>query len=143
MYADGREVIMTDNEILSEINKKWNLDETEGNERWIFKKILNHRKGPDDKLEVLILWDDESETWKPMKVFAEDDPITLARYAKKNDLLNTLGWKRFKRLAKQEKKYMRALRQSQLHAIRQANRYKFCIFIPRTWKEAVQIEKGE
>ena len=89
--TDSREAIMTYNEILSEINKKWNLDETEGNERWIFKKILNHHKGPNGKFEVLVLWDDESETWEPMKVFAEDDPITLARYAKENDLLDKLG----------------------------------------------------
>ncbi len=36
--TDGREAIMTYNEILSEINKKWNLDETEGNERWILRR---------------------------------------------------------------------------------------------------------
>ena len=51
---------------------------------------MNHHKGPNGKLKVLVVWDDESETWEPMKVFAEDDPITLARYAKKNDLLDTL-----------------------------------------------------
>ncbi len=89
--TDGREAIMTYNEILNEINKKWNLDETEGNERWIFKNILNHRKNLHGKVEVLVLWDDESETWEPMKVFAEDDPITLASYAKENDLLDTPG----------------------------------------------------
>ena len=81
--TDGREAIMVYNEILAGINKKWNLDETKENERWILKKILNHRKGPNGKMEVLVIWGNESEIWENMNVCSEGDLITLARYAKK------------------------------------------------------------
>ena len=45
-------------------------------------------------------------------MIATDDPITYAEYAMENDLLNTLGWKRLRKLARNEKKLDRMIKQA-------------------------------
>ena len=47
-----------------------------------------------------ILWEDGSETWEPLSEVIAADPVTLAVYAKDNDLLDTPGWKKLKRYAR-------------------------------------------
>ena len=45
------------------------------------------------------------ETWEPLRIMAVDGPVTSAKCAKDNDLLDTPGWKRFKPIAKRMKKF--------------------------------------
>jgi hypothetical protein len=49
---------------------------------------------------VMVEWEDGSVTAEPLAIVAANDPISCAIYAKKNDLLEAPGWKRFKGIAK-------------------------------------------
>ena len=42
---------------------------------------------------VLVDWDDKTQTWEPANTMVKQDPVTLARYAHDNGLLNKPGWK--------------------------------------------------
>ena len=67
---------------------------------WMFKEILNH-SGPlrpsdptykGSSWNVRVLWDDGSETDVPLGSVIDDDAITDANYAVKNDLISRPGW---------------------------------------------------
>ena len=68
---------------------------------WTFKAITEHQ-GPikpsnaryiGSSYNVLVHWEDGSDTFEPLSVMAKADPLTCALYAKDNDLLDTPGWK--------------------------------------------------
>ena len=72
-----------------------------------FKGILDHQ-GPllsshkdykGSSYNLLVLWEDNSETYEPLDILIKDDPISVAKYAQDNDLLDTPGWKRLKQLS--------------------------------------------
>jgi hypothetical protein len=44
---------------------------------------------------VLVEWETGETTYEPLDLIASDDPVTFAEYAKKNNLLEIPGWKRF------------------------------------------------
>ena len=44
-----------------------------------------------------------------MSIISVDDPVSCARYAKEQDLLNTQGWKRFWQLTKKDIRYLRMI----------------------------------
>ena len=48
---------------------------------------------------VLVKWEDGSTTYEHLQLMIEDDPISLALYARKNNLLKTPGWKRLNHIA--------------------------------------------
>ena len=54
-------------------------------------------------LNILVQWENRTKTWELLRVIATDDPITCAEYASDNNLLNTLGWKRLKKFARNKK----------------------------------------
>jgi len=101
------EEIIAYNEIIDYIEQQDN--ETEGPERlWKFRAIKTHQ-GPlesHDKdykgstYNVLVEWESGESTYEPLDMIARDDPVTCAVYAKENDLLDTPGWKRFRRMAR-------------------------------------------
>ena len=70
-----------------------------------------------------------------------DDPVTLAKYAKENDLLNTPGWKRLKHYVKSAKAMKRNLKQVRIFAARTKLKYKFGVKVPRDEKEAELFDK--
>ena len=101
---DQVEEILTYNEILELIEQQQDEDAVE----WRFKCIKAH-EGPlssshpnykDSKYNVVIEWENGEITSEPLSIIGADDPIPCANYARENDLLNTPGWVRFKRLAK-------------------------------------------
>ena len=49
---------------------------------------------------VLVEWESGETTYEPLDLIASDDPVTCAEYAKKHDLFDTAGWKRFRLYAK-------------------------------------------
>ena len=59
-------------------------------------------------------WEYCDVTWEPLNLIAQADPATCAIYARDHKLLNTEGWKQFKRLAKKQKRMIRAINQSKL-----------------------------
>ena len=60
----------------------------------------------------------EWETGEALAIIEADDPVTCALYAKRNDLLDTPGWVRFKRIAKREGKLLRMVNQAKLRSYR-------------------------
>jgi ATP-dependent phosphoenolpyruvate carboxykinase len=75
-----------------------------------------------------------------LDVIATDDPVTCAVYAKKNNLLDTPGWKQFKKIARRHKRLVRMLKQSKLRQSRRSPIYKFGFRVPRNHAEAVEID---
>jgi len=144
---DGaREEIVNYNDIINAINRKNSDNEAdEGDRTWTFSNILNHRTNKENKtLEILIEWDNGEQTWEPLSMIAQDDPISCANYAKEHKLLNANGWKRFRRLAKTDKRYIRLCQR--IRSINVANRkftvkVKYGISIPRSSKEAIDFDK--
>ena len=69
----------------------------------------------------------------------KDDPVTLAKYAKDNNLLNQRGWKWAKRIVKSNKKYERMYKLMKGQKL-QGPKYKFGVRVPRTKREALEID---
>ena len=141
----AREDVMTYGQIVNALTKQYERDyETmeNGERHWTFRTIGDHRK-KGNTWEVLVNWDDGSATWEPLSVIAKDDPVTVAAYAKDNELLDTPGWKRLRRLARNDKKIKRMLKQVQLNAMRNPRMkvYKFGVEIPRDYDDAVRLDE--
>ena len=49
---------------------------------------------------MLVAWEVGSQTYKPLKTVAADNPAVCAVYAERANLINTEGWKQFRQLAK-------------------------------------------
>ena len=116
---------------------------------YIFKKILSHH-GPlkpsdpaylGSSWNLKIEWEDGSRTFEPLDVIGSDDPASCAKYALENDLLETPGWKRFRRLARREKKMKRMIKQAALASKRSGPIFKFGVQIPRNEREARELDK--
>jgi hypothetical protein len=89
----------------------------------------------------MVEWEDGSITYEPLTTIAADDPVTCALYAKEKGLLQTDGWKRFKNIAKNDKKLERMLNQSKLKSIKQSPIYKFSYQVPRNSREVAELDK--
>jgi len=74
-------------------------------------------------------------------MIASDDPVTCAEYARTHDLLDTPGWKRFRRLAKNEKKIKRMINQAKLKSYRRDTFWKFGVMVPRTHAQVLELDK--
>ena len=116
---------------------------------WKFKEIVGHQ-GPlqsnhadyrGSTYNVMVAREDGTYTYEPLKIIAADDPVTCALYAKKNNLLNTPRWKRFKDIAKRDKKMIRMLNQSKLRSFRTSLIYKNGFRVPRNPEEAILIDQ--
>jgi len=139
--------IVSYNDILHFVNKK--IERDDGQEYWRFKQLVGHQGPlqPDDprykgsSYNVLVEWEDGSTTYEPLTTIAADDPVTVALYAKEKGLLDTPGWKRLKRITNREKKLIRMIKQVCLKSLRHAIHYKCGYQIPRTVKEAFELDK--
>ena len=80
-------------------------------------------------------------TSEPLKVIAADDPVTLAQYALDNDLLETDGLRRFRGIAKNQKKMKRMANQAKLRSYRYAPKYMFGFEVPRNYNHALELDK--
>ena len=143
--GDGnQEDIVSYSELIDVVNNR--LGDDEGNDPsevlWFLDCLTDHKKHSDGSYSVKVKWSTGEETWEPLKIISVDDPVTCAKYAKENNLLETPGWKRFKRLAQREKKFIRMLRQAFISKRKNAIKYKFGVRIPRNYKEAVEFDRA-
>ena len=78
-----------------------------------FVAVLNHRKKASAKggWQVLVEWASGETNRNDLTDTFEGDPVTLAMYAKKNNLLHKDGWKRCKRYVRNAKTIGRAINQ--------------------------------
>ena len=116
---------------------------------WKFKSITAHQ-GPlsagdksymGSRWNVLVNWETGESTYEPLHIIAADDPVTCAIYAKENNLLEEEGWKRFKRIAKRQKKLIRLMNQAKLKSFRTKPVYMFGFLVPRNHDQAVEIDE--
>ena len=64
---------------------------------------LGHKDQKGSEYNVLVLWENGEQAYKPLSILAKDTPVDCTKYTKEKNLLNKPGWKQFKRLAKREK----------------------------------------
>jgi hypothetical protein len=93
-YDKGKKnAIMNYDEIIKQLT---HINNDEADDRWIIDSIQGHRwsRSKKGKMEILIKWKDLDEpSWEPIEIIKEDDSVTLAEYARDNDLLNKAKWK--------------------------------------------------
>jgi hypothetical protein len=127
------------------------LDEDQKCERvWKCRRISGH-EGPLTKnkdknyngssYNVMIEWENGEVTTEPLDVIAGDDPITCAIYARENDLLDKPGWKRFRKLARCQKKLFHMANQAKLRSFRTAPKYMYGVEIPRDYQHALELNQ--
>jgi hypothetical protein len=90
---------------------------------------------------LLIEWEGGEITSVPLKIVTIDDPVSCAIYACENDLLDKPGWKRFKHIARREKKFTRMVNQAKLRSYKTAPRYKYGFEVPSTYEQALHLDK--
>jgi len=88
----------------------------------------------------MIEWENGEITSEPLSVIAADDPVTCAIYAREHDLLDQEGWKRFKGIAKRDKKLFHMANQAKLCSYHTAPKYKYGYEVPHDFAHAVQID---
>jgi hypothetical protein len=129
-------------------NDEQQHQDEDGNGFWNFKHIVG-REGPfrasdpeykGSRYNILVEWENGEITSEPLNISGKDDPVTCAVYACEHGLLEEEGWKRFKGIAKREKKMLRMVSQSCIKVTRNAPRYKFGYHIPCNYDDAMQFD---
>ena len=90
---------------------------------------------------MLVEWETGETTYKPLDLIAKDDPVTCAEYAKRNGLLSTPGWRRFKSLGMKGEKISRVVYQAKQRSHRREPYWKFGVLVPRTHEQSVEIDR--
>ena len=142
--GDKAEEIITYNQMLDFIARDEDTDIT-----WKFKRIVSHQgplksEHPDYKgsmYNVMIEWENGESTTEPLSIVAADDPVTCALYAKEKNLLEAPGWKRFKSIARREKKLLRMVNQAKLRSFNTAPKYKYGFEVPRNYQHALRLDE--
>ena len=141
---DQYEQVMTYGELLAHINK-----DEEQDVLWRYKRIMGHQGPltPDDEgyngssYNVQVEWENGEITYEPLSVIAADDPVSCAIYARDNGLLDTPGWKRFKKIAKNQKVFFRQVNQAKLRSFHTAPRFKYGFEIPKDYEHAKFLDR--
>ena len=137
-----RQKIMTYDAIVEAVKEQLvrEADKSDEDKVWIHKGVENHRK-IGNKWEVLMRWEDESESWEPIGLIAKSDPVSLAKYAEENNLLDLPGWKRFRTYVKNKKKFKRMMKQVRMYSMRHGPRIKFGVRVPKDYIEAMEFDR--
>ena len=107
--GDGKlEEIISYNELNDLVTDSLAAKESGQQDLISYAGILDHQgplKNHDPKYKgsssnVLVDWDDKTQTWEPLNTMAKQDPVTF--YAYDNGLLNEPGWKFLRRTAKRQ-----------------------------------------
>jgi hypothetical protein len=102
---DAFDKIIACNELSDLIEKRNQEEEEHGNTGWAFKAIAGQHVGPMSSshhkhkgasYNVKVLWEDNSETHKPLVKMIEDDLVSCALCAKEKHLFEIPGWKALK-----------------------------------------------
>ena len=145
---DQAEEIMSYNQLMDYIQKGTDAEE-DPDSLFKFRDIVAHQ-GPlestdpnhkGSKYNVMVEWESGEVTYEPLTLISKDDPITCAVYAKKHDLLDTIGWKHLKRYAKTSKRLIRAVKQSRTRQVRASVRYQHGFQVPRDYNDAMRLDK--
>jgi hypothetical protein len=140
---DQAEEIITYNKLLEYISH-----DEENDVVWKFCRIVSHQgplkpEHPDYKgytYNIMVEWETGEVTTEPLSMITADDPVTCAIYAKDNDLLDLPGWKRFKTIAKRQKKFTRMVNQAKLRSYITSPKHKYSFEVPRNYVHAMQLD---
>ena len=93
--GDGQlEEIVSYNELSNLVTESMAAKESGQQDVMSYSGILDHQGRYKGSLyNVLVNWDDGTQTWKPLNIIGKQDPVTLAQYAHDNELLNHPGRK--------------------------------------------------
>ena len=145
---DQAEEIMSYNQLMDYIQKGTDAEE-DPDSLFKFRDIVAHQ-GPlestdpnhkGSKYNVMVEWESGEVTYEPLTLISKDDPITCAVYAKKHDLLDTIGWKHLKRYAKTSKRLIRAVKQSRIRQVRASVTYQHGFQVPKDYNDAMRLDK--
>ena len=140
---DEYEEVLAYNDIIHHIEREMNSETM-----WKFKRIVAH-EGPlapnhpnyrGSRYNVRMEWENGEQTDEPLAIIGADAPVECAIYARDNNLLDTEGWKRFKHIAKRQKKLFRMANQAKLRSYRTAPRYMYGYEVPRDYKHAIRLD---
>jgi hypothetical protein len=139
--VDGKyEEIVSYNQIIDFIEKDDNWDGV-----WKFREILSHKSKLTKKSKeyrgcgtsLHILWENGETTWELLKThdkmgIFDHDPVTVALYAVKHNLIGQPGWSDplLRKYAKTPKRIIRLANQAKLHSFRTAPRFMYGVQIP-------------
>ena len=95
------EEIISYNELCDLVIEKMDNKDNGHHDFITYSGILDHQgplKNHDPRYKgstynILINWEDGTQSWEPLNFMAKQDPVTVAKYAYSPDLLNTIGWK--------------------------------------------------
>ena len=90
---------------------------------------------------VKMLWETGLVTYEPLHWLAKDIPVKLAQYAIEHNLLDTSGWKRFKRYARQQRQMERLIKQAKLRSFSLRPKYKYGFEVPRDYDHVLQLDQ--
>jgi hypothetical protein len=91
---------------------------------------------------VLVEWETGETTYDPLDLIASDDPVTCVEYAKKHNLLDIPGWKRFRRYSTNDKKVHCLVNQAKMKHFSREPFWKFGILVPCTHLQALELDKS-
>jgi hypothetical protein len=143
---DRYEDVMAYNGVMDHIERQY---DDESPKAWEYRKIISH-SGPlrqDDpnyngsSYNVMAQFETGEIKTEPLTVVASTDPVICAIYAKENSLLDTEGWKRFKRIARRQNKFMRMANQAKLRSYRTSPKYMYGYEFPRDYAHAVYLDE--
>ena len=157
--GDTEEIIAYNN--LSHLVEQYTETKDGQDAKYAFTEILDH-EGPITKnhnnykgssYNVHVKWDDGSQSWEPLSTIANDDPLTVARYAQEHELLDTPGWKRLKGTIQRTKKQFSAMAtiiqtaktktptKKKFKAKKKGKRYQFGVELPNGPAHALALDK--
>ena len=133
----------------AEINDYINRKENDSEAVWNFERIVGHqgplKKGDPhykgSRYNVRIEWSNGEITTEPLSIIGADSPVICAIYARENDLLELDGWKRFKGIAKREKKMLRRVNQAKLRSFRTSPQYMYGYEVPKNYRRAIELDE--
>lgn len=140
---DSDEEILTYNQIMEHLSR------ADNDTVWKYKAIVDHQGplSPSDAdykgcpYNVKVDWENGEMTYEPLNVIAADDPVTCAIYAKEKGLLDTPGWKRFRTIAKRQKKFTRMINQAKLRSFRSSPKYKYGFEVARSYDHGLRLDE--
>ena len=103
------------------------------------RTIDPHRR----RWEVKVLWGTGETTWEPLTPMFEQDPVTVAAYARRHGITDLPGWRRTKRVRGDPDRVVRLARA--LHANAKASsgpKIKFGVTVPKTIAEARRLDEA-
>jgi hypothetical protein len=118
---------------------------------WDLDRIVAHQ-GPlrqsdpcykGSKWNVTVLWKNGEKSDEPLTIIGADSPVSCAIYADKHGLLDQPGWRRFKPIARSQKKLIFESNKAKLRSQYFKPKFKYGIEVPRSYGHAKRIDGND